>query len=316
MPHHRSHFRELLANLPIPLSCLLAAALLAFPGIARISMTAAAQSKADTERCAPAAFEDWMLGCSMIVAGRDVATLPNALPNKLVIAFDGQVVRVMGLMRLTEYRRFFTNIPPIIAELDGEAFVLDELFFSKPPIIQVGGKRIVFDPDGAFQWTTPPKDRDALIQALRREASVEVEYWGSIGNGREVISVRGFSKASAAFSVAGRTTPFVAMSAAEAVGLIGKELAGTANNVRPQELKGASNPKGSGYFVHIPTTSYPDIGRPVWFVNNGLAIPANNVAAKITPALSPPSEVGLRIWLESRLKATDVLTTGLAAIGR
>jgi hypothetical protein len=160
----------------------------------------------NTEGCKPTAYRDWFHDCSIIFhVAANVPIAPDAAPTKLIIAYDGDAIRVLAAMTLDEYRRFFTRTPPAITAFQAPYYVADEQFFNKrfPPVLRVNGENITLEWDGTPHWRIPIQYTNRVMGAFKTGTPMELEYtdFSRGGGQRAVVSASGFVEALAASGI-------------------------------------------------------------------------------------------------------------------
>ncbi len=275
-----------------------------------------------TIACELGTYRAWHNDCKRISAATDVLVEPSSVPTKLLLLYDGQVVRLTAAIPLSYYQRFRTGTPATIVVFGSSSFVADLDFFNErfPAILRIGSQQFMLEWDGAPHWRLRQQLTDAAIEAFRNGTTIELEYAHLIlGKGqRREISLMGFSAALNAFGVRKAVEFRVQPSPSAANSIVARHIGPNQFEINMRDLVAKANPHGRGYFVFIPKKEYFGFERLfVWFVNAGVASSLNGATVQLTPNLSVPRLAQRAIWQDSGLTETTALDVGLTvAFGR
>ena len=270
-----------------------AVVLFAKPQIAEKTLATMAQqtpstnSSKSTQPCAPRKFKDWSNLCSQIIGYTNVQISQAEVATKLTLSYDGERIRLSGIVPEWYHQKFFTNIVPVFAVIDGKRFVEERYFFNGrfPCTVKVGDTTVKLAWDGMPHWIASATNTKLLIRAFRAGSIAEIQY-AHLGRGKGQtanVSLMGFTAALRAFegkSEKNNQKIAVSITPDDAVRLVAKKFAPNKLGVKQNELRTVQNPYGTGIFVYVPGTRFRGIERKfVWFVVGKTAIKLNGAAS-------------------------------------
>jgi len=159
--------------------------------------------------CEVQQFEDWSNQCAWIVAYEDVMFPPEEEPTKVTIAYDGNAVRLFGVVPEWYHLKFYTNNLSPLVLVEAQPYVTNRTFFNEkfPPTITVGDVAVnVSWVDDELHWVASASDSKRLARAFRSGSDAVIEYSHAFeGKGQSItVSLSGFTAALESFQSGGR----------------------------------------------------------------------------------------------------------------
>lgn len=185
--------RQVITGLILGAIILIAAS--SFIGERRQLIASSPSLKKDLVVCQPANHGAWFNDCSQVFAATDVLLEPATVPTKVMISYDGLVLRVSAAIPLRYHHEIFTDTPPTLAHFNGVRYVEDRVFFNEQlqAVLRVGDEQITLEWDAMPHWRVPDTAVGRALSALQHATSAELMHNG--GRQHVAFSVADFSAA-------------------------------------------------------------------------------------------------------------------------